>query len=84
MHNFNISALDYRDNKFVLATDCELDAGFTGMNTRAGDLMTISLKYNNVGTATNGVYDRFADRIHNVLHSDQIFEIRDSGCQAFV
>ena len=79
VHNFDITGTQYRDNKFVLGTDCEkvLDAGFTGLNTRAGDLMSVSLKYNN-NTAS-----RLADRIHIVLHSDQILEIRDSGCQVF-
>ena len=85
LHNFDISALEFRDNHFILATDTEkvLDAGFTGINTRAGDLMSVSLKFNNPGTVSNGVYPRLADRIHIVLHSDQILEIRDSGCQVF-
>jgi hypothetical protein len=85
LHNFDISALEFRDNNFILATDTEkvLDAGFTGINTRAGDLMSVSLKFNNPGTVSNGVYPRLADRIHIVLHSDQILEIRDSGCQVF-
>ena len=49
VHNFDLSPLQYRDNRFILATDCErvLDAGFTGLNTRAGDLMSIRLKFNN-------------------------------------
>ena len=44
VHNFDISALTYRDNRFILAADCEkvLDAGVTGINTRAGDLMTVN------------------------------------------
>ena len=85
VHNFDITSVEYRDNKFVLGTDCEkvLDAGFTGLNTRAGDLMTISFKYVDRGNEENGVYSRLADRIHIVLHSDQILEIRDSGCQVF-
>jgi len=86
VHNFQILASEYRDNKFILGTDCErvLDAGFTGINTRAGDLMSVSLKYNDRGNEDeNGIYERLADRIHIVLHSDQILEIRDSGCQVF-
>jgi hypothetical protein len=81
VHNFDVTAIEYRDNKFILGTDCErvLDAGFTGLNTRAGDLMTVKFKYNEKGTNNN----RLADRIHIVLHSDQILEIRDSGCQVF-
>ncbi len=79
VHNFDVSAREYRSTKFVLGTDCEkvLDAGFTGINTSAGDLMSVKLKYADK-TAT-----RLADRIHIVLHSDQILEIRDSGCQVF-
>ena len=73
MHNFDVSAVEYRDYKFILGTDCEkvLDAGFTGLNTRSGDLLSVSLKYANAGTAVNGIYPRLADRIHIVLHSDQ-------------
>ena len=67
VHNFDISAREYRFAKFMLGTDCEkvLDAGFTGINTRAGDLMSIKFKF-----ATNVGY-RLADRMHIVLHSDQ-------------
>ena len=85
VHNFDISAAEYRDYKFILGTDCEkvLDAGFTGLNTRSGDLLSVSLKYANKGTVEGGIYPRLADRIHIVLHSDQILEIRDSGCQVF-
>jgi hypothetical protein len=86
VHNFDISAREYRYSKFVLGTDCEkvLDAGFTGLNTRAGDLLTVSLKYNsNTSTTTSTDTNRLADRLHIVLHSDQILEIRDSGCQVF-
>ena len=86
VHNFNITPLQFRDNKFILGTDCEkvLDAGFTGLNTRAGDLMSVSFKYASKGNADGaGIYQRLADRLHIVLHSDQILEIRESGCQVF-
>ena len=95
VHNFDINAVQFRDNRFILGTDCEkvLDAGFTGLNTRAGDLMTVKLKYNSRGLPAQANRDavfnawlancRLADRIHIVLHSDQIFEIRSSGCQVF-
>jgi len=85
VHNFDISAIEYRSNKFVLGTDCEkvLDAGFTGLNTRAGDLMTVKFKYAGKGDLANGSYANLADRLHIVLHSDQIMEIRDTGVQVF-
>jgi hypothetical protein len=82
VHNFDISATEYRDHKLVIGTDCErvLDAGFTGINTRAGDLMTVKLKYNSRGGNTDAY---LADRIQVILHSDQIMEIRDSGVAVF-
>ena len=84
VHNFDISAAGHRDFKFILGTDCEriLDAGFAGLNTRAGDLMTV--KWKNVAPgATSSSTDALADRMHIVLHSDQIMEIRDTGVQVF-
>jgi hypothetical protein len=80
VRNSDIPALAYRDDRFVLATDCEkvLDAGFTGTDIRAGDLMSVNLHFKDEGTATQGVFSRLADRIHIALHSDS-----DSGCQVF-
>lgn len=79
LHSFDISANEYRDHKMILAFDTEkvLEAGFTGLNTRAGDLLNIDLKYNSTDA------DRLADRLHIVLHSDQIMEIRDTGVQVW-
>ena len=84
VHNFDISAREYRYNKLILGTDCEkvLDAGFTGLNTRAGDLMTVKFDMNKT-TGTADLTARKPDRIHIILHSDQILEIRDSGCQVY-
>ena len=84
VHNFDINAREYRFNKLILGTDCEkvLDAGFTGLNTRAGDLMTVKFDMNKTVNATDLAL-RKPDRIHIVLHSDQILEIRDSGCQVY-
>ena len=45
--------------------------------------MTVKLKYNDKGTITNGSYPRLADRVHILLHADQILEIKDSGCSVF-
>ena len=50
-----------------------LEAGFTGMNTRAGDILNIRFDHNDA-TAAN-----YATSMHIVLHSDQIMEIRDGG-----
>jgi len=85
VHNFDVSAVEYRDHKFIIGTDCEriLDAGFTGLNTRAGDLMSIKFKNNSNGISSSSGTECVADRMHIVLHSDQIMEIRDTGVQVF-
>ena len=79
LHNFNILGAEYRNNKLTMGIDTEkvIEAGWTGLNTRAGDLLTVKFKYNSDDA------DRYADRMHIVLHSDQILEIRDSGVQVF-
>ena len=45
-HSLDIDGAQYRDYKFIIGIDTEkvLEAGFTGLNTRAGDLMTIKVK----------------------------------------
>lgn len=79
VHSFDINARQYRDHRMVLAIDTEkvLDAGWSGLNTRAGDLMSVKYEFLVNENA------RLADRMHIVLHSDQIVEIRDSGVQVF-
>jgi len=37
----------------------------------------------NKTTGATDLANRKPDRIHIVLHSDQILEIRDSGCQVY-
>ena len=48
----------------------ELEAGLTGLNTRAGDAMTVTFIYMFSTTS------RLADRTQMVLHSDHIFIFR--------
>ena len=83
VHNFDINVRDYRDDKFILAIDTEkvLDAGWTGLNTRAGDLMRIKFDLRDQSSDNKDL--RIPDRMHIVLHSDQIMEIRDGGVQVF-
>ena len=72
VHSFDISPQEYRDNRLIIGIDIEksLGASFTGLNTRAGDLMTVRMKYNN--NLNNILY---ADNIHIVLHNDNILKI---------
>ena len=63
--------------KFIIGIDTErvLAAGFSGLSTRAGDIMTVMFKYNAEGA--NQV--RLVDRMHIVLHADQIIEVHSHG-----
>ncbi len=73
LHSFDISAKEYRDSKCIIGIDTEkmLSAGFSGLNTRSGDLMRIRFEANNAANA--------GDSMHIVLHSDQILEVSDTG-----
>jgi hypothetical protein len=77
VHNFDIDGIEYRRDKFIIGIDTErvLEAGFSGISTRAGDLMTVMFKYNSEGADQR----RFADRMHIVLHADQIIEVHSHG-----
>ena len=79
-HSLDITGKQYRNYKFIVAVDTEkvLEAGFTGLNTRAGDMMTIKVKPINsslMGTTPASKPTKF----FTVLHSDCILEIRDTG-----
>ena len=56
-------------------TERILEAGFTGINTRAGDLMTFRIK----GANGNITTPLIPAKIYITLQSDQILEIGDSG-----
>jgi hypothetical protein len=78
-HSINITAREYQDSKFILAIDMEkvLEAGFTGMNTRAGDILNVRFDHNNTAATIH------AHEMQVILHSDNIMEIRDSGVTIF-
>ena len=72
----------YRQNHFIIGFDAEkvLEAGYTGLNTKNGDLMLIKVKaMDTVGLPNN----RMPDEMQVVLHSDQILDISDAGAQVF-
>jgi putative heme iron utilization protein len=54
-----------------------LEAGFTGINTRAGDLMSIRFDHKS-NTPTD-----WAQTMHIVLTADCILEVKDSGVTVF-
>ena len=78
-HSLSITPAQYRNDHFTIGVDTEkiLEAGFTGLNTKAGDLMVVR------GKGANANMDAWAKQIYIILHTDQILEIRDSGVQVF-
>ena len=71
----------YKATKFVICIDIEkvLEAGFAGLNTRAGDILTAKFKYARPAASGNVDDHRIASFMHIVLHSDHILEIHDTG-----
>ena len=69
----------------IIAIDTEkvLEASFTRLNTRAGDLLTVRFKYNT--PAEGGAIDatRIANLMHIILQSDHILEIQDTGARVY-
>lgn len=91
-HSIDILPHEYRSWKFIMGFDLQkaLGAAFSGINTRAGDLLTIKL--NNVkhvqpdGTtwAPGGnMQISYADFIHTTLEYDAILNISDNGVSVF-
>ena len=79
-HGVELIPLEYRSHKFIIGIDTEkiLEAGFTGINTKAGDLMCIKVKQN-----TGITQDNICNKMYITLHSDQILNIRNSGVEVF-
>ena len=61
-----------------------IEAGFAGLNTRAGDLLTVTFKYNT--PAAGGAVDatRVANLMRIVIYSDHILEIHDTGVRFLI
>ena len=78
-NTFDVGSAEYHDHKFIIGIDTEkvLEAGFTGVNTRAGDILNIRFDHNSPTAAF------WAHEMHVILHSDNIMEIRDSGVTIF-
>ena len=82
-HATETTGADYRGSKFTSGIDTEkvLDACFTGLNTRSGDLLTVMFEYARPSSSGNVYEDRMANLMHIVLHSDRILEMQDTGAR---
>ena len=78
--NVDISNEKYEKLHHILALDTEktLQAGYTGLDMKRGQLMTVKVKAQNP-TALPAA--RMPDNIQIVLHSDQILDIGFTGTQ---
>ena len=81
VHSFSIRPRDYIANRFVIGIDTEkvLEAGFTGLNIHAGDLLTAKFKYAKPAGGGAISDQHVAHMMHNVVHQDHILEIQDTG-----
>ena len=75
LHSFDIKGYEYRTRKFIMGIDTEkvLEAGFTGMNTRANDML--SVRFEMEGT----LVERQPDQLFAVLHADIVLQVADNG-----
>jgi hypothetical protein len=73
--NIDIDGNEYRNNKFIVAMDCEkiLGLAFTGTNTQ-NSLMTVRMKTEEPGKA---------DRFHILLVAEMVIEVSDAGIAIF-
>jgi hypothetical protein len=78
----SITPLQYRNDHFVIGIDTEkaLGASYTGINTRAGDLLSVRVKATDKAVLTSL---KMPDQMFIVLHSDCMLEISDSGTAVF-
>jgi len=78
-HSVDITTEEWNSCKFLYAIDTEkvTEAGFTGLNTKAGDLIYLKLKQNQVPQT------HLCNFMYVILHADQVLNIRDTGCEVF-
>ena len=82
-HSISPTRYQYQNDHFIAAVDCEriIEASWTGLNTKAGDLMSIRCKPANSVPSGTVFFD--ATKIYVMLQTDNILEIRETGCQVF-
>ena len=80
-HSMDISEWQYRVDKFIVAFDFErvFEAGYTGINTKAGDLMVFKMKPA-PGASFSG---SIADTLYTTLVTDCVLDIKDRGCLVY-
>ena len=80
-HSMNINFKQYRDRQFVFAFDFQKlsDSGYTGISTRAGQMMRLIVKPAGSTIPAN----EMPDNIYITMLSEQILEIKDLGLKVY-
>jgi hypothetical protein len=77
--SFKMHSSWYRSRKYIIGLDLEKisGAGFTGLSTKAGDLLTVNFRE----CDGNGNADSVPSRVFCALNYDCVMNIQDSGIQ---
>ena len=80
-HSMNINFKQYRDRQFVFAFDFQKlsDSSYSGISTRAGQMMRLIVKPAGATIPAN----EMPDQIYITMLSEQILEIKDLGLKVF-
>jgi hypothetical protein len=81
-HSMSIKFRNYINNKFIFGLSFEKvqDADWTGVNTKAGQILMINCK---AMSETEITSNNIASTMYTLLQAQQILEIRDVGCTVY-
>ena len=81
LHSVGIDYGQYINDKFIYAMSFEKvpEASWTGTNTKTGQILLIKLSAVDTGAISGDI----ADMMYISLMSENILEIRDSGCSVY-
>ena len=82
-HSISPTRGQYLGDRCIVGVDTEkiVEAGFTVLNTKQGDLMTTRAKPANAPASSQNFF--LAIKIYMILHTANILEIRETGSQIF-
>ena len=80
-HSMDIRDFQFRSDKHIMCFDFQkvAESGYTGVNTKAGDLMVFKLRPAPGSTITGNI----ADSLYITLVADCILNIKDTGVEVF-
>ena len=85
-HSISIGFKEYKSDHFIYAENFERvqDAAFTGINSRAGQLVIIKVEPLNSGVISGSSEgSRIGESMFITLEADCMLEIKDGGCTVY-